>query len=185
MTKTKAKRPDYGEVTPALLEQIKSVIAEGDKHRYSVSAVYGAYNAAFNKKDTPQTCSSCLRNRVRELRTWLAGYEKNNTGKDVVIPQYNDPTAPGYVGQAQGSVRYPMAEGLPFDFLPYEGTIVKGTITLANGSKIKPGTYITAEGLEITVQPGGKASIKEIPEEGEITNTDKVSNSSDNPSDLL
>lgn len=76
MTKAKTKGSDYSKVTPALVKQVKDVIADGDKHRYSVSAVYGAYNAAFEKRDTPQTCSSCLRNRVRELRKWLEGYEK-------------------------------------------------------------------------------------------------------------
>ncbi len=75
MTKTK-KGVDYGKVTPALVKQVKEVIADADKHTYSVSRVYAAHNAAFGLSERPQTCSSCLRNRVRNLREWLAGYEK-------------------------------------------------------------------------------------------------------------
>lgn len=74
-------------------------------------------------------------------------------------PQYDNPNAPGYVPQAAGTVRYPMAEGIPFDFLPNDGTIVKGSVVFADGSKIIPGTYYTAEGLEIVVQSDGTADI--------------------------
>lgn len=162
MIKTK-KGVDYSKVTPALVKQVKDVIADADKHTYSVSKVYAAHNAAFGLREQPQTCSSCLRNRARNLRDWLKGYDeyanapKPETPPAKPDPQYDDP---GYVAQAEGTVRYPMAEGIPFDFLPNKGTLVKGTVTRADGSKIKPGTYITAEGLQIVVQPGGKANIK-------------------------
>lgn len=216
MTKTKAKGPDYSKVTPALVKQVKDVIADGDKHRYSVSAVYGAYNTAFEKRDTPQTCSSCLRNRVRELRKWLEGYEKyakENTPKkedkspkgskgkaddnkgqedpktgqngdagEGVTPQYDDPAAPGFVAPAEGVIRTPMGEGLPFDFTPSLEDPNKGTVTLADGTAVKPGTYKTARGLDIAVQVGGSATIKEA---GEVTNTGDTGNGGDNPDDLL
>lgn len=191
MTKVK-KGVDYSKVTPALVKQVKDVIADADKHTYSVSKVYEAHNAAFGLREQPQTCSSCLRNRARDLRDWLKGYDeyvKANAPKPETPPagnegkgesgkaqdgqsgdanpdsQYDNPEAPGYVAQAEGTVRYPMAEGIPFDFLPNEGTIVKGTVTRADGTKVKPGTYVTAEGLEIAVQPGGKANIKEVEED--------------------
>lgn len=173
MTKTK-KGVDYSKVTPVLVEQVKDVIADADKHTYSVSKVYAAHNAAFGLREQPQTCSSCLRNRARDLRDWLKGYDEyakapkpatppdgnKGTGDGDQTGQYDNPEAPGYVAQAEGTVRYPMAEGIPFDFLPNEGTLVKGTVTRADGSKIKVGTYLTAEGLQIVVQPGGKANIK-------------------------
>lgn len=193
MTKTK-KGVDYSKATPALVKQVKDVIADADKHTYSVSKVYAAHNAAFGLREQPQTCSSCLRNRARDLRDWLKGYDEyakapkpetppagnGGTGEDGKAqdgdqtgqsgdakpdPQYDNPEAPGYVAQAEGTVRYPMTEGIPFDFLPNEGTIVKGTVTRADGTKVKPGTYVTAEGLEIVVQPGGKANIKEVEED--------------------
>lgn len=184
------KTVDYSKATPDLVRQVIDVIADADKHKYSVSKVYAAHNAAFGLREQPQTCSSCLRNRVRDLRKWLDGHtasvkdenpvdDKTLTGtsenpiegkgiSSVVIsppPQYDTPEAPGYVGQAEGTVRYPMAEGIPFDFLPNEGTLVKGTVLYADGLKVKPGTYVTADGLEIAVQPGGKASIKEVEED--------------------
>lgn len=195
MTKVK-KGVDYSKVTPALVKRVKDVIADADKHTYSVSKVYAAHNAAFGLREQPQTCSSCLRNRARDLRDWLKGYDEyananapkpitppagnegtdeggkaqdggqtGQSGEAKTDPQYDNPEASGYVAQAEGTVRYPMAEGIPFDFLPNKGTLVKGTVTRADGSKIKPGTYVTAEGLEIAVQPGGKANIKEVEED--------------------
>lgn len=185
MTETK-KGVAYSSVTPALVKQVKDVIADADKHTYSVSKVYAAHNAAFGLREQPQTCSSCLRNRARNLRDWLKGYEEYTKASKPETPpagnedmgkgskaQKSDQTkqsgdakpdpqhdATGYVAQAEGVVRYPMAEDIPFDFLPNEGTLVKGTVTRADGTKIKPGIYITAEGLQIVVQPGGKANIK-------------------------
>lgn len=81
MSKKEKKGPDYGKATPALVKQVKGVIAESENHRYSVSAVFGAYNAAFGKNDKPQTCRSCLVNRVRELRDWYKGYLSYTAGK--------------------------------------------------------------------------------------------------------
>lgn len=202
---------NYTHVTPELLERVRGVIAESVKHSYSVSRVYAAYNGAMQKKEQPQTCGSCLKRRVRELKSWLAEYEnaqpapvvesfelegggtititdgkaKDEDGKGVApgkyptadggtvvvavgskgryetkaMPQYDDPGAPGYVPQVEGTVRYPMAEGTPFDFMPDEGTIVKGTVTRADGTPVEPGTYRTAEGLEIVVQSDGVTDI--------------------------
>lgn len=245
------KAGKYDHVTPALVKQVADVLAEAEGHKYSVSRVFAAYNAVMQKRDKPQTCSSCLRNRVRDLKRWAAEYEKatapkagkvvsmpmgtniggpgpeddtdatgqdedevtgegdtapagtdttgqdetasastedaapdtvgstDTTGQDEAVtgqdeapavedkpattePQYVDASAPGYVAQADGTVRYPMADGLPFDFLPNEDTIVKGLVKRADGTGIKTGTYATAEGLEIVVAPGGKATIKEV-----------------------
>lgn len=65
--------------------------------------------------------------------------------------------------QAEGVVRYPMSKGLPFDFLPNEGTITEGSVKLADGTAIKAGTYKTAEGLSVIVAADGTASLKEQP----------------------
>lgn len=226
-----AKGADYSHITPELVSQVDEVIADSVKHNYHASKIYAAHNAVFKRQDKPQTCGSCVRNRVRDLKKWKAEYLKDTaaaeepviefkdrenvkeytnveTGEkahyeaidvtdegfrlldeegqnapdgeysyegattpaividgytltpEPVAPQYTDPDAPGYVPQAEDIVRYPMAEGIPFDFLPNEGTLVKGSVTLGDGSKVKPGTYVTAEGLKIVVQPGGKATIK-------------------------
>ncbi len=183
MSNTK-KGVDYSRVTPALVAQVEGVIADADKHTYSVSKIYAVYNSVFGLREQPQTCSSCLRNRAGKLREWLKGYGEYAKAAELETPpagnegadergkvpdsdeeptlQYDNPEAPGYVARVEGTVRYPMAEGIPFDFLPNEGTAVKGTVTYADGTKVKPGTYVTAEGLEIAVQPGGKANIKEV-----------------------
>lgn len=54
------------------------MIAESVRHTYSVSRVYGAYNEALRKNERPQTCGSCLKRRVRELKAWMAEYEREN-----------------------------------------------------------------------------------------------------------
>lgn len=84
--------------------------------------------------------------------------EDGDAGEKIVA-QYDNPDAPGYVIQAEGTVRYPMAEGIPFDFLPEEGSIILGSVTLADGSDVEPGDYLTAENLIIQVLDDGKAQI--------------------------
>lgn len=264
MSKASNKGVDYGKFDPYFIEQVKGVIAEADRHKYSVSRVYGAYNKAHGKNDKPQTCSSCLRNRVRELRKWYEGYTKfeaeqkktlkagignTDTGVDLgtaegdthvetfiiidgeaftvvdeetnepttviftpseegaafgkatdvkgkpappyvyeqngkaylvsgdegnytevtgepiaevkdVEPQYSDPVAPGFVAPALGVIRIPLTEGLPIDFTPNKDNAEKGKVKYADGTAVKAGTYATATGDEIAVQPGGKATLK-------------------------
>lgn len=191
MSKASNKGVDYGKFDPYFIEQVKGVIAEADRHKYSVSRVYGAYNKAHGKNDKPQTCSSCLRNRVRELRKWYEGYTKFEaeqkkgetiveafvdlgtdegdthveaevTGEPIkdVEPQYSDPVAPGFVAPALGVIRIPLTEGLPIDFTPNKDNAEKGKVKYADGTAVKAGTYATATGDEIAVQPGGKATLK-------------------------
>lgn len=183
MPKKAKPAASYDHVTPQLIARVSAVIEDAAKHKYSVSRVYRAYNEAFQKRDVPQTCSSCLRNRVRELKTWVAGYKpvaKEPTAPVIpappvepveptppvepVEPQYDDPSAPGHVAPAPGVVRFPMGEDtIPLDFTTGDNPN-KGTALWADGSKVKVGTYTTATGAVIAVQPGGKATIKE-PEE--------------------
>lgn len=113
---------------------------------------------------------------IQTIETKTEGGESGEQIKDPANPdieaakesdvdaQYDNPDAPGYVAQADGTVRYPMADGIPFDFLPDEGTIIAGTVTFADGSRIEPGKYITAESLTIEVLPEGKANIIEAEE---------------------
>jgi hypothetical protein len=174
---------DYNKVTPLLVDQVKKVIADADIRKYHISEVYAVHNAVYGLRESPQSCHTCLRNRVCALRDWFKGYEeyrqsvevqpsgkgttgeggnKQEDGETEVAPQYDVPAMPGYVAQVEGTVRYPMAEGIPFDFLPNEGTEFKGKVKRADGSKIRPGKYITADGRAIVVQPGGRANIREV-----------------------
>lgn len=75
MTKTKGG-VDYRKAAPAVVAQVREVVAESLRHTYSVSKVYAAHNAVFELQEAPQTCSSCLRNRVRRLRDWLTGHDE-------------------------------------------------------------------------------------------------------------
>lgn len=159
------KNIDYTKFDPYFVEQVRKVIAEGDRHKYSVSRVYGAYNRAYGKNDKPQSCSSCLRNRVRELRKWYKGYEAAGGGSAEVTaendsPQYTDPAEPGFVPPEIGVIRIPMRDSMPFDFTPSKDSDEKGKVRYADGAAVKAGTYQTATGDEIAVQPGGKATLK-------------------------
>lgn len=71
MSKVKGFAP---KVTPELLANVEAVLAMADKSRYSATKVYAAYNAVTGKNDSPQTCASCLRNRVKALREWHRMY---------------------------------------------------------------------------------------------------------------
>lgn len=86
MAKQKANAPlSLKEVDAKLMGMIKSVIADSEKHTYSMSKVYHAHNSVFKRNDKPQSCPSCLRNRVAELRSWLTK-EKQSEPKPATPP---------------------------------------------------------------------------------------------------
>lgn len=180
MIKTK-KGVDYSKVTPALVKQVNDVIADADKHTYSVSNVYAAHNAVFGLREQPQTCSSCLRNRARDLRDWLKGYDEYaNAPKPETPPAGNegtgedskardgqsgdadtDPNNPQNEAPAPGVVRIPMKEGAPIDLTPAsKDDQTKGAVSYADGTKVAPGKYTTARGETIVVQVGSKGRIE-------------------------
>ena len=70
-------RPNHirGEITPEVVADVRHIVEESVRHSYSVSRIFAAHNLIFNRRDTPQTCSTCLRNRVRDLKRWLAEYD--------------------------------------------------------------------------------------------------------------
>ena len=144
MTKAKV---DYSGVTPDLVAKVREVIADADKHVYSVSKVYAAYNAAFSLNETPQTCSSCLRNRANALREWLKGYDDT---RDVNAPELPAP----------GVIRIPLVEGTLLDFVPSTDDPTKGTVKWPDGSNVAPGKYAAERGETVIVQVGGKARIE-------------------------
>lgn len=247
MSKNKAAAHSYDHVTPQLIKRVETVLAEAVNHKYSVSRIYATHNEVFKKRDQPQTCSSCLRNRVRDLKAWFNGMpedkklrpatpdvpdtpevepigsvydrlvnrlaltpwdgdaaaelatlntvigadysahlasigqpelseaeidavltrmgELEELVKDDAAPQYNDPAAPGFVAPAPSATRIPMkGDVLPFDFTTEDGTPAKpgskGAVKNADGTPVKPGTYTTADGHEIAIQVGGRATFK-------------------------
>ena len=60
-----------------LIEKAENVIDDADKHhRYSISNIYNVYNAITGRSEKKQNCSTCLLNKVKEIRKWLTSSEK-------------------------------------------------------------------------------------------------------------
>lgn len=70
MSKQNKKGLAYADATPAQIAAAKQIIDDAAKHRYYVSRIYGMYNAVTGKNEAPQTCSSCLRARSKEIKKW-------------------------------------------------------------------------------------------------------------------
>jgi len=147
MTNKKKKGQDYSNVKPKFVEEVKRVIAEGDKHRYSVSAVFNAYNAAYGLNEKHQSCPSCLKARVNKLREWLKGYNEYKKldnavlytvtidGEESVIILHSDDKAVDKEGKGIKPGKYPVTEG--------------GTLIVSVGSK---GRYEKAEDKNDTAE---------------------------------
>ena len=70
--RTKKEAPKIDTLT----DEVRQLLIDVDTtHRYSMSRIYGLYNRAFGKEETPQSCASCLLRKVRELRRWLSDTE--------------------------------------------------------------------------------------------------------------
>jgi hypothetical protein len=107
------------QLTPELRAKLNVVLEQAAQNRYSVSLVYGVYNAVLEKDERPQSCASCLKRNVQELCKWLdenpqsAGAEaarleaekaeaarleaenSRNTGKTAPSPDYAQPKIKG------------------------------------------------------------------------------------------
>lgn len=195
MSKQKNAGLVFEEATPAQMATVKQILEDAAKHRYYVNRIYGIYNAVTGKKEEPQTCSSCLRNRVREIKKWydegtaasaksarkaavvdtaVKGLQDNpqakaadstpDTAEEQAKASELDPN--GLPAPAEGVNRIPMEDGTFIDFTTLEGAKfkngVKGTVLTPTGEKVKAGTYKTAQGHEVKVQVGSKATYVEV-----------------------
>jgi len=113
-------------------------LGEAAKHTYSISRVFNAHNKAFGLNEKHQGCASCLKLRVQKLEAW---YKENN-------------------GEEPEPITIKVTEGEPFFFTPGEEPD-KGMVKYENGKAVKVGTYTTEDGKTVSVQPGGKATIKD------------------------
>lgn len=86
MSNNKRKGIAYTKASPKLVERVKDVVAEGAKRRYSVSKVYAVYNEVFELNEKPESCSSCLINRVNLLSGWLGGYNDYTANAKKIMP---------------------------------------------------------------------------------------------------
>ena len=64
-----------------LIKKARLVVNEADSHhRYSISGIYEVYNAITGRDEKKQNCSTCLLNKVKEIRQWLALVEGEGSG---------------------------------------------------------------------------------------------------------
>lgn len=83
MSKQKKEAKTYEHVTPEMVGRIEAVITEATvNHKHSVSRIYAAHNEAFQVKDKPQACSSCLTNRVKALQAFLKDFKASDEGEN-------------------------------------------------------------------------------------------------------
>lgn len=73
-------------VAAGLVNDVKQLLADIDAtHRYSISRIYGLYNRATGRDETPQSCASCLIRKTKELRAWIALQEQDANNRSPVI----------------------------------------------------------------------------------------------------
>lgn len=132
---------------------VEQILKEADVHQYSVSKIYTAHNEIFDLKDVPQSCASCLHERVTRLRKWHELYlsqvqnesdETNNDNTD------NDKVFNLELEEV-GGVIFKVSKGN------------KGAVKMASdGSVVKAGTYKVIDGGEgvLAVQPNGRATFR-------------------------
>ena len=191
MSKQNKKGLAFEEATPQQIAAAKQIIDDAAKHRFYVSRIYTSYNAISGKNDAPQTCSSCLRARAREIKKWYdegqqAATKASKTQKGTKVAETKDKAVQtsaaatgakvdepaeaeldpnGLPVPAEGVSRIPMEDGTFFDFLPNDGAEfengVKGSVLTPQGDKVKAGTYKTAQGHDVKVQVGSKATYAE------------------------
>ncbi len=162
---------DHTQVTPELIESVRGVIADSVRHTYSVSRVYAAYNAAMGKNEKPQTCGSCLQRRVRELKAWLADYERNSVAKLRPTPpvEYYELKDGGRVTITDGKVKNEEGKGLVAGKYP---TTDGGTVVVAVGSK---GRYEAKQDPQDNA-PGGS---DEVPPVGGLEDASRANGGTD------
>ena len=60
-----------------LIKKASAVVDEADNHhRYSIGGIYEVYNAITGRDEKKQNCSTCLLNKVKEIKAWLASVGK-------------------------------------------------------------------------------------------------------------
>jgi hypothetical protein len=155
----------FGAATPALVQQVKDVVAEASTHRYSVSRVYAAYNAVYQLHEQPSSCASCLQRRVRFLRDWLVGYNKWALAKQAATPPKMDTpdTAPLDAAGLRGTLT--LNDGREVELVDGDVDGMPVARNAATGKNFAPGSYAFPGGL-LVVGFGGKARVDELPLDG-------------------
>lgn len=153
------------------IEQLQAlalqVVQDRRKNNYSVSRIYNAYNLIFNKRESPQTCASCLLKRAKEIEKW---YEDSLT-EPLTPLEPSTPVEPEGGEPEADEEPAPEADEAREDEI-YSATNKKGdavtvvynadaeTAKDAEGKDLPAGTYQLDNGDKIAVQVGGKATYK-------------------------
>jgi len=161
MKKTGKTAPalDYRDASAETIKRVREVLAEAKAHRYSVSLVYAISEQVFLKKETPQICASCLKNKVRDLTTWLEGYDA----------EMGETTTGGDVKNNNGAQFAELADGTIVELNVDDKGVMAA---LVDGKKLKAGTYAAKDGSILRVQPGAKVTI--VPPATEPTEPETV-----------
>jgi hypothetical protein len=152
---------NYNEVTPALLNQVRAVVKDAERHEYSVSKIYNAHNAVFKLNEPHESCSSCLRNRSAKLKEWLREYDTKLSQKKKIEASTNQEGNEPKKTDKIAAIQIETKDGLLFNFTPNKEGSNRGKVVLSSGLPVKAGTYLLTDDREIAVQPAGKATIKE------------------------
>ena len=152
---TKENKPDYGHITDKIVEDVRKFLST---NQFSTKEAYRLANLVFKREDKVQTCGTCVKNRVRDLRAFLAAYE-GKTGTKAAAPA----KVPADTGERK-TVR-----------LVNGGTALVGmdgkakSYQDADGRKLVPGTYDAVGGGRLVVnvrsarfEEGGPASAEPI-----------------------
>lgn len=156
----------------AALELAAQALALADKNKHSVSLLYGAHNALTGQKINPESCPSCLKQRVAWLRKFCKdNKEKLNALIDGWIAEQiaEPPPAPKTEATEEkpaGRVLNLVTEGEPDVKVMFDETGKNkqgestGVVSASTGKTLKPGKYAVDTGETLVVQPGGKATLK-------------------------
>lgn len=168
MTKVKSAVITADQVTPEFEEKVKEVLAMRAQHKLSTSKIYEVHNELFGLKETPEACPSCLRSRGDAISAWYSGYlmGRENGGTESAqgdAPKKGKKDAPklGEYQRPEGAVDYPVNDSSDVIVFTPKGEgedANKGTVTLNDGTYVKPGKYQSGD-FELSVAVGGKATL--------------------------
>lgn len=135
------------EVTPELIAEISEVLNQGKAHKYSAGKVFAAHNKLFNLAAKPDTCTTCVLRRFKDLYDWhKANADKFGEPTDEAVTQLITLAENG--GVIKFTAATPEAD--------------KGVVTWEDGKKVKAGDYTDANGNVITVDKNGNAVIMNL-----------------------
>lgn len=157
----------FDKASPEQVAKVRLVVKEANvNHTYSVSRIYAAHNAVFGLNEQPQTCSSCLTTRARNLTKWLADFDKAATPAqakkvDAITPVDDKPEAATYdevvakyalvLGDDEASERATL------------GTIVEG----GNALNMSAGELALVEARYNEIEPEPAPDVEAVPTTGD------------------